>query len=155
MQLVNENTLEAETQIINKAKEILTKRMNICSVTFQNSTDTEDFLALDLALEEREVFGVLYLNSTHQLIEYKRMSVGTVDKVEVYPREIIKSALALNSSALILCHNHPSGNPEPSDADRTVTDKIIAAAKLLNIRILDHIIIGKNESVSFAARGWI
>lgn len=155
MQLVKEITLTSDALIIKKAKDILTRRMNITSVTFQNSTDAEDFLALDLALEDREVFGVMFLNTTHQLIEYKRMFEGTVDRVDVYPREIMKTALSLNSSALILCHNHPSGIPEPSNADRTVTEKIQAAAKLLNVRILDHIIIGRNTSVSFAARGWI
>lgn len=108
-----------------------------------------------LAHREREIFMVVFLNNQHRVIESCEMFAGTLNSVEVHPREIVKAALAHNAAALVLAHNHPSGNARPSKADHAVTRQIISACQLMNIQVLDHIVIGRGESVSFAERGWI
>ena len=157
MHLVKTGThsYESDTSIIEVAKGILKRRMVALDVTFNSSQSVKDFLSLDLAAEEREVFAVLFLNTQNQLIEYKRMFFGSLRSVEVYPREIIRAAMALNANAFILSHNHPSGSSEPSQEDRTVTSQIEKAAKLLELTLLDHIVVGNGSTVSFAERGWL
>lgn len=146
---------ESDTAIIEMAKDILKGRMTAFDVTFNSSESVKDFFSLDLASEEREVFAVLFLNTQNQLIEYKRMFMGTLKSVEVHPREIIRSAMLLNANALILAHNHPSGNSEPSQEDRTVTIQIEKAANMLGFKVLDHVVVGNESTVSFAERGWL
>jgi len=157
MHLVNTVTqsYESDTSIIEMAKDILKGRMKVLDVTFNSSQSVKDFLSLDLAAEEREVFAVLFLNNQNQLIEYKRMFLGTIRSVEVHPREIIRTAMELNACAFILSHNHPSGSSEPSQEDRNVTVQIEKVANLLQLKLLDHIVVGKGTTVSFAERGWI
>ncbi|TEA26675.1 RadC family protein [Candidatus Schmidhempelia bombi] len=116
---------------------------------------THHFLASRLAKEEREIFLVLFLDNQNRVITSDEMFVGTYNCVEVHPREIIRRALKYNAAGLILAHNHPSGLAEPSQADRKVTKQIEQACDLIDIRVIDHIIIGKGEYVSFAERGWI
>jgi DNA repair protein RadC len=101
------------------------------------------------------VFGVLFLDSQHRLIEYKEMFNGTIDGAAVYPREVVKEALRLNAAAVVFGHNHPSGIPEPSQADRKITDRLIEALKLVDIRVLDHLVIGNQSTISFASRGYL
>ncbi|MDU6409523.1 MAG: DNA repair protein RadC [Yersiniaceae bacterium] len=108
-----------------------------------------------LAQREREIFLVLFLDNQHRLIRHEEMFAGTIDCVEIHPREIVREAMKANAAALILAHNHPSGKAEPSQADRIITEQVIKACQLLDIRVLDHLVIGNGESVSFAARGWI
>ncbi|WP_104925485.1 JAB domain-containing protein [Rahnella sikkimica] len=133
MHLVNTvtNTFESDTTIIEMAKQILQGRMKVLDVTFNSSQSVKDFLSLDLAAEEREVFAVLFLNTQNKLIEYRRMFFGSVKSVDVYPREIIRAAMTLNASAFILSHNHPSGYSEPSEEDRRVTALIEKVAAML------------------------
>ena len=102
-----------------------------------------------------ERFHVLYLDRKNVLIADEEQSRGTVDHVPVYPREIIRRALELNASSLILVHNHPSGDPSPSEADITMTARICQAAASLSITLHDHLIIGKSREVSFRAEGLI
>ncbi|MEK2482863.1 DNA repair protein RadC [Providencia stuartii] len=99
--------------------------------------------------QEREVFTVLFLNNQHQIISYEELFRGTINRVEVHPREIIRFAMKMNASAIILAHNHPSGNPEPSDADRQVTFRIKEACTLMGIKLLDHFVVGHKNCVSF------
>lgn len=146
---------ESDTAIIEMAKDILKGRMTAFDVTFNSSESVKDFFSLDLASEEKEVFAVLFLNTQNQLIEYKRMFMGTLKSVEVHPREIIRAAMLLNANALILAHNHPSGNSEPSQEDRTVTTQIEKAANMLGFEVLDHVVVGNGSTVSFAERGWL
>ncbi len=113
-----------------------------------------NFCELRMAGKEREEFMVMYLNSQHQLIEDRIEFVGTIDSAAVYPREIAKRCLEVNAAAVILCHNHPSGNLEPSQADIRLTGEIKSALALLDIRLLDHIIVG-GGSISLAQRGAI
>lgn len=108
-----------------------------------------------LAHHSREQFHVLFLDNRNGLIAEEMLGQGTVDHVPVYPREVMKRALELDASALILLHNHPSGNPEPSPADHDMTDKLKSAANALGIALHDHLIIGAGSEVSFASEGWL
>src|SRR5699024_8527544 len=105
--------------------------------------------------KDREVFCVLFLDTQHRVIAFDEMFYGTLDSASVYPREVVKRALYYNAGAVILAHNHPSGDPEPSDADRRITDRLTEALGLIDIRVLDHFVIGKEPAVSFAERGLI
>ncbi|KHN60841.1 DNA repair protein RadC [Dickeya fangzhongdai] len=120
-----------------------------------NPEVTQQYLQLLLAHHEREVFLVMFLDNQHRVIRHQEMFAGTISSVEVHPREIVREALKANAAALILAHNHPSGRAEPSQADRSITGKIVQACQLLEIRVLDHLVIGRGEYVSFAERGWI
>ena len=113
------------------------------------------FLQAKLALMEHEVFGCLFLNSQHQVLAYEDLFKGTIDAASVYPREVVKRVLHHNAAAVILCHNHPSGTPEPSQADRAITNKLKEALSLVDVSVLDHVVIGGSEQVSFAERGLI
>lgn len=141
-------------KIINKAREILTQRL-YCSESLLSPTDTESFLALKLGEREQEVFSVIFLNNLNQVIQYQEMFFGTIRETSVYPREIARKALKLNASAIICSHNHPSGNPEPSNADRAITNRIREAMGLVEVQLLDHIVVGGGKTVSFAERGWL
>ena len=102
-----------------------------------------------------EEFAALFLDTQHRIIRYESMFRGTLDSASVYPREVAKRALGLGAGAVILAHNHPSGVAEPSDADRRITQRLKDALGLFDIRVLDHVVVGDGEVVSFAERGWI
>ena len=114
-----------------------------------------DYCHTAMAHRETEQFRVLYLDRKNVLIADEEQARGTVDHVPVYPREVVKRALELNASALILVHNHPSGDPTPSDADITMTSQISHAAEALNIALHDHIIVGKSRELSFRSAGYL
>jgi DNA repair protein RadC len=116
---------------------------------------TRDFLSSQLRDLEHEVFVCLYLDKRHRLIQYQELFRGTIDGASVHPREIVKLALQRNSAAIIIAHNHPSGVPEPSHADELITQRVKEALALVDIRLLDHIIIGDGASVSLAERGLV
>lgn len=107
------------------------------------------YLQTELETCEREVFMVLFLDNRHRLIKQEKLFFGTINQASVYPREIIKAALYCNAAAIIVAHNHPSGNCEPSDADRMLTRKIKLACDLIELRFVDHIIVGKGDYFSF------
>lgn len=115
----------------------------------------KDYLQVKLAGLEHEVFAAMFLDNQHRLIAYREMFRGTLDSASVHPREVVKEALTLNAGAIILSHNHPSGHPEPSDADRHITKRLQDALALVEVRVLDHIVVGGFTSVSFAERGLI
>ena len=116
---------------------------------------TRDFLTARLRDLEHEVFCCLYLDNRHRLIRFEPLFRGTIDGASVHPREVVKQALLWNSAAVIVAHNHPSGVPEPSRADEMITARVKEALALVDIRLLDHIIIGDGASVSLAERGLI
>ena len=116
---------------------------------------TCDFLSAKLRDLEHEVFCCLYLDKRHRLIEYEELFRGTIDGASVHPREIVKLALQRNSAAVIVAHNHPSGIAEPSQADELITQRVKEALGLVDIRLLDHIIVGDGVSVSLAERGLV
>lgn len=114
-----------------------------------------DYCHTTMAHRETEQFRILFLDRKNTLIADEEQARGTVDHVPVYPREVVKRALELNASALILVHNHPSGDPTPSDADITMTEQINQAAKALGLVLHDHLIIGKSQELSFRAVGYL
>ena len=114
-----------------------------------------DYCHTAMAHRETEQFRILFLDRKNILIADEEQAKGTVDHVPVYPREVVKRALELNASALILVHNHPSGDPTPSDADVNVTHQIKDAAEILGLVLHDHLIIGKSREVSFRALGYL
>lgn len=116
---------------------------------------TYHYLASRLANQEREIFVALFLDHQNQIIQCEELFYGTYNSVEIHPREIVKQALKYNATAIILAHNHPSGKSEPSHADRMITQQIEEICGPLEIRVIDHIVIGKGEYVSFAERGWL
>ena len=113
------------------------------------------YFAQRLRHRPQEVFAVLFLDNRHRALAFEELSTGTVDSAEVHPREVLRQALAHNAAALIVGHNHPSGNPEPSAADRAITERLRQALALVDIRLLDHFVIGDGAPVSLAARGWV
>ncbi|MDO4904641.1 MAG: DNA repair protein RadC [Lautropia sp.] len=113
----------------------------------------QDYLGLLLRGRNQEVFVAIFVNSQHRLIQADELFRGTLNQTAVYPREVIKRALDLNAAALILAHNHPSGHPEPSAADRTLTRTLQNALGQLDIRVLDHIIVAGTRQYSFAQHG--
>ncbi|WP_284160292.1 JAB domain-containing protein [Xanthomonas citri] len=113
-----------------------------------------DYLVARCAHLPHEVFGVVFLDNQHHIISTEHLFTGTVDECDVHPRVVAKRALELSAAAVILFHNHPSGNPEPSEADRKVTERLKQALSLLDIRVLDHLVIGGQQHVSLASRGW-
>lgn len=120
-----------------------------------NPKITREFIYNILSHREREVFLVLFLDNQYRVISHDELFIGSISSVEIHPREIVREALKVNAAALILAHNHPSGQAEPSEADNLITVRIIKACALLDIRVLDHLVIGHGEYVSFAERGWI
>ncbi len=112
-----------------------------------------DYCHANLALAEKEEFHVLYLDTKNRLIQDETHQKGSIDEASVYPRDVVKQALDLNASSLVLVHNHPSGDPTPSKADIELTKEIQQIVKLLNIALHDHIIIGKTGHVSFKSLG--
>ncbi len=120
-----------------------------------SSQQTKQYLSSMLRDRPREAFYVLFLDNQHRVLSDEILFEGTIDSANVYPREVVKRALEHNSAAVILAHNHPSGIAEPSQCDRRITHRIIDALSLVDIRVLDHFVIGDGEVVSFAERGWI
>ena len=114
-----------------------------------------EYLHARLNSLEHEEFHGLFLDTQNNLISHESLFVGTIDSCAVHPREVAHTALSLNSAAVIFSHNHPSGNPEPSAADRQLTERLKKALALIDVRVLDHVVIGEGMSVSLAERGWI
>lgn len=148
-------SLEQENQLIAEAKFLLCKRLQRHEQVFANPHAVRDYLCLQLSEQQREVFSCLFLDSQHRLIEYQELFVGTIDGCSVYPREVVKAALQVNAAAVIFAHNHPSGVAEPSQADERITRRLKDALSVMDIRVLDHFVVGAGEIVSFAERGLI
>ena len=152
-----DTTTESDDACITRALEILERRLigrrSRCGAVFETPTAAGDYCRLRFAAEEREHFSVLFLDTRHRLIQCETLSVGTIDAASVYPREVVKRALALNAAAIILTHNHPSGIPAPSNADAAITRRIADACALVDVRVLDHLVVGEGPAVSLAALG--
>ena len=112
-----------------------------------------DYLRLRLADRPHEVFGVLFLTAQHQVIEFVEMFRGTLTQTSVYPRELVKGALSRNAAALVVAHNHPSGQAEPSRADEFLTQTLKSTLSLVDVRVIDHFVVAGDQVVSFAERG--
>jgi DNA repair protein RadC len=120
---------------------------------FESPVQVKDYLRLKLAALPHEVFAVLFLDAQHRLLAMEELFRGTLTQTSVYPREVVKRALALNAAAVLLAHNHPSGVAEPSKADEHLTRTLQSALGLVDVRVLDHFVVAREQVVSFAERG--
>ncbi len=121
----------------------------------QSPIDTESFLKARMQHLGHELFCCLYLDNRHRVLRFDELFRGTIDGTSVYPREVVKEALGVNAAAVILAHNHPSGVAEPSQADERITKRLKSALELVDIRLLDHLIVGSGKTTSLASRGLI
>ena len=145
--------LARERGTIDRALQIVGRCLREPGAAFNSPYAVSQYLRLQLAAEPREVFAVMYLNAQHEAIAFERLFTGTLTQASVYPREVLRAALAHNAAAVILSHNHPSGNITPSRADMDLTQVIKAALALIDVRVLDHVIVGGNGSLSMAEAG--
>lgn len=143
-----------ETDIITMAKRFARRKLAKGRKITQPS---QAFEHLQLLLQdyEHEVFSVLFLDSQHRVIRFEELFRGTIDAASVYPREVLKAALAYNAAAVILVHNHPSGDPEPSDADRHITHCLQKVLGMVDVQVIDHIVVGNEGCESFAELGYL
>ena len=141
-------------QILEAARQAIEHKMQRGD-SFTSPAAVKEYLHAKLAGFQHEVFAVLFLDTQHRLIEYTEMFRGTIDSAEVHPREVVKEALRHNAAAVVISHNHPSGNPEPSQADKMLTRQLKEVLALVDVRVLDHIIVAGADTTSFAERGLI
>ena len=121
--------------------------------SIRSPADTETFLKARMQHLDHELFCCLYLDNRHRVLRFDELFRGTIDGTSVYPREVVKEALSVNAAAVILAHNHPSGVAEPSQADERITQRLKSALELVDIRLLDHLIVGEGAATSLASRG--
>ena len=138
-------------RVLDAAAEILAARA-LRGDQYCNPEATKTYLSCKLKHHEREVFAVMFLDNQHRLIAFEELFFGTIDSASVYPREVLKAALKVNAAALIFAHNHPSGDATPSQADKQITQRLKEALALVDIRVLDHIVVG-DSAISFAEGG--
>jgi DNA repair protein RadC len=138
--------------VMEMARRALAQQIRIAPV-FDAPGKVKDYLALQLGGRTQEVFAVLFLDGQHRLIVLQEMFHGTLTQTSVYPREVVKAALAHNAGAVILAHNHPSGVAEPSRADEYLTATLKTALAMVDVRVLDHLVVGRGQVVSLAERG--
>lgn len=141
-----------DQEIINQAITILESRLSKPEHFITCPSDTRAYLKLHLAELEHESFQLMLLNTKHGVLKLTELSRGTIDHAAVYPREVLKVVLEFNAAAVIFAHNHPSGNEKPSVADERLTQSLTDALSLINVRVLDHIVVGHN-TYSFAENG--
>ncbi len=142
--------------IISRALQILENRARYATdVTMGSPVAVRDYCKLKLGLLLHEMFAVIWLDNQNRLIEFEEMFRGTLTQASVYPREVVKSALAHNAAAVILVHNHPSGIPTPSQHDIRLTKILSEALTLVDVRVLDHVVVTATETVSLAEKGLI
>ncbi|CQH63852.1 DNA repair protein RadC [Yersinia enterocolitica] len=144
-----------EQRTIRRALNLLARQLREPGVAFTSTHVTCDWLRLHLTGLEREVFIVLWLDNQNRLLAQETLFTGTINSTTVHPRELVKSAMKHNAASAVLAHNHPSQLAEPSQADRQITDRIKTALELVDVRVLDHLVVGGLDIVSFAERGWL
>lgn len=142
-----------EIKTIEKARYIIENKYFTKGDPITDTTASKEYIQLRIGHLDHEIFMVIYLDNRHNIIEIEEMFRGTVDKATVHPREVLKNALQHNASAIIIAHNHPSGDTEPSRADIEITKRLKEGLNFVEIRLLDHIIVGSGEGYSFAERG--
>jgi DNA repair protein RadC len=134
------------------ARRALAQQLKAAPV-FNSPAQVKDFLALHLGGRMQEVFAVLFLDAQHRMLAIEDLFHGTLTQTSVYPREVVRKALALNAGAVVLAHNHPSGVADPSRADEYLTQTLKSALQLVDVRVLDHVVVGQGHVVSMAERG--
>lgn len=141
-------------QVLEAARRVVDQRMQR-GTSFTDPSVARQFFRDKLAGLEREVFAAVFLDCRHRMIDYAELFFGSLDGAEVHPREVVRQALLHNAGALLIAHNHPSGNAEPSAADRALTARLKQALALIEVRLLDHIVVGGSQTMSLAERGWV
>lgn len=141
-----------EQAVIMAALAIVEARLKVVTLEADSSEATKNYLKLQLGALEREVFGVMFLNAQHRMIAFEILFQGTLTQASVYPREVARRALEHNAACVVLAHNHPSGVVEPSPADQLLTGALERALALIDVKVLDHIIVGGVAAFSFAER---
>jgi DNA repair protein RadC len=149
------NDKTKEDAIIAQAMRIIEGRLRVAGITLTSPKAVKDYLTLHLSELEHEVFGVLWLDAQNCLITANDLFRGTLTQASVYPREVVKASLLANAAGCILYHNHPSGFAEPSRADESLTQTLKTALALVDCKVLDHMIVGGSNVMSFAERGMI
>ena len=144
-----------ENQVIDEALHILDRRLFTREPNLTSSNTVAAYLKLHLAPQEHEVFGVIFLDAQHRVLAFEVLFHGSIDGASVYPRQVVKRSLAHNAAATIFVHNHPSGCTEPSLADHTLTVRLKEALALVEVRVLDHFIVGEGRPLSLAEYGWL
>jgi len=149
--LLGDYRLATAQEILTAADHVINRRFRR-GVALRSALDSKDLFRHKLALREQEVFAALFLDNKHRVIDYEQVSVGTINSSVIHPREIFRNAILNKAVSVLLCHNHPSGEPEPSRADETITLRLKEALALVDIRLLDHLIVG-DQCCSLAERG--
>ncbi|EDS7008723.1 DNA repair protein RadC [Salmonella enterica subsp. diarizonae] len=145
----------SEQHTVRAALALLERQLREPGASFISNHAVRDWLRLQLATQEREEFTALFLDNQHRLIAHETLFTGTINHTQVHPREVVKAALKHNCAAVIVAHCHPSGLAEPSNADRQITERLRQALNLVDIRLLDHLVVGGMDIVSFAEKGWL
>ncbi|NWD51793.1 RadC family protein [Pseudomonas gingeri] len=138
--------------VLEMARRHLAERLRRDSA-LESPRAVRDYLKAMLRHEPHEVFGCLFMDAKHRVVAFEALFQGSIDNTAVYPRQVVKRALAHNAAALILCHNHPSGIAEPSQADRLLTRRLKDALEFVDVRVLDHFIVGEGEPFSMMEHG--
>lgn len=159
--VINDSCLESlsdiaaqhEDSIVQQAIVLLERRVFKAGPRLERPAAVRDYLRLKLVAEPNEIFVVVFMNSMHDVLAVEPMFHGTINATSVYPRVVLQRALQLNAAAVIFAHQHPSGTTEPSNADRLLTEQLKTALALIDVRVLDHFVIGQGAPYSFAESG--
>ena len=149
------NRIAQEDRAIDEALHILDRRLFSRGPYLASPDAVATYLKLQLAQQEHEVFGVIFLDAKHRVLAFEILFYGSIDGASVYPRQVVKRSLAHNAGAAIFVHNHPSGCTEPSQADRLLTARLKETLALVEVRVLDHFIVGEGRPLSLAEYGWL
>lgn len=142
-----------DTWIVHRAIEILDDQVVKHGPKLSSPQDVKDYLRLQLINEKREVFAVVFMDTQNRVLAYEPLFFGTIHQTSVYPRAIVQRAMSLNAASMILAHNHPSGSTQPSNADKQLTNQLKSLLESIDVRVLDHFIIGEGPAFSFAEQG--
>ena len=153
LESLSEISVQNEDWIVQQAIVLLERRVFKAGPRLERPAAVRDYLRLKLVAEPNEIFVVVFMNSMHDVLAVEPMFHGTINATSVYPRVVLQRALQLNAAAVIFAHQHPSGTTEPSNADRLLTEQLKTALALIDVRVLDHFVIGQGTPYSFAESG--
>lgn len=153
LESLSDISVQNEDWIVQQAIVLLERRVFKAGPRLERPAAVRDYLRLKLVAEPNEIFVVVFMNSMHAVLAVEPMFHGTINATSVYPRVVLQRALQLNAAAVIFAHQHPSGTTEPSNADRLLTEQLKTALALIDVRVLDHFVIGQGAPYSFAESG--
>ena len=153
LESLSDISVQNEDWIVQQAIVLLERRVFKAGPRLERPAAVRDYLRLKLVAEPNEIFLVVFMNSMHDVLAVEPMFHGTINATSVYPRVVLQRALQLNAAAVIFAHQHPSGTTEPSNADRLLTEQLKTALALIDVRVLDHFVIGQGTPYSFAESG--